>query len=104
MIFHDVGAAAAPPYRAVVDIDFAGVEEIDQGLTPAPLAAGTIRVAIADGRVADQEEGRKLWICRGIETNLCVSGRVGGGAFHRNRLSGILCQRCRNGNNQHWEN
>jgi hypothetical protein len=73
-----------------VDVDPAGIEEIDQRLTPTPLTAGTVGVAVADGRVADQEEGRKFRICRRFEANLRVSAGVSGGTLHGEGLGRIL--------------
>ena len=77
LILHDVRAAAAAADGAIVDVDLAGVEEIDQRLTPTPLTAGTVGVAVADGRVSDQKERWKLRVGRGFEPDLRVGGGIG---------------------------
>ncbi len=73
LIFHDVGAAAAAADRAVIHVDLAGIEEIDQRLAPSPLAARPVGMAVTDGRVANEEECWKLRIGGRLEADLRVA-------------------------------
>ena len=47
-------------------------------------------MAVADGRVANQEEGWKLWVGGWFEANLRVSAGVCGRALHGEGLGRIL--------------
>jgi len=87
LVFHDVGAAAATADGAVVDVDFGGVEELDEWLAPAPLAAGSIGMAIANGGVADEKKRGQAGIGRWLEPDLRVGRRVSCGAFHARGIS-----------------
>ena len=66
LVFHDVGPAAASANGAVIDVDLAGIEEIDQRLTPTPLTIQPRRrdrcapLSRRPGRAWEVRVGRRL--------------------------------------------
>jgi hypothetical protein len=58
----DVGVAGEAADGAVDDVDLGGVEEVGDGRAPAPETVGAEAVAVADGGVADEDEGGELGV------------------------------------------
>jgi hypothetical protein len=58
----DVGVAGEAADGAVDDVDFGGVEEVGDGRAPSPEAVGAHAVAVADGGVADEDEGGEFGV------------------------------------------
>lgn len=103
LIFHNVGPAATTPDGAIVDIDSAGVEEVDQRLTPPPLTTGAVGMTVADSGIPHKEKGWKLRVGRGSKPNFRVSAGIGGGALHRERLGRTLSDESGNGDEDEGE-
>jgi hypothetical protein len=77
----------------VDDVDFGGVEEVVDGVTPAPEAVGADAVAVADGGVADEDEGGECGVGWLLEAETFLLGGGVGLRAHGARWGGGRCGR-----------
>ena len=63
----NVGAAAGAAEGLILDIDFGGVEEAGERMSPAPEAVGADVPTVLDCRIADKEESRQGGIVAGMQ-------------------------------------
>jgi hypothetical protein len=80
MALGDVGVAGEAADGAVDDVDLGRVEEVGDRGAPSPESVGAEAVAVADGGVADQDEGWKGGVGGAGEAE---AGFLGGGVLRR---------------------
>jgi hypothetical protein len=90
----DVGVGREAADGAVDNVDFGGVEKVGNGCAPAPEAVGAFAVSVADGRVADEDEGREFGVGRAGETEVCLLCAGVHGWAARTRRGGRGFGRC----------
>jgi len=66
----DVAMAGEAADGAVDDVDLGGIEEVGDGSAPAPEAVGAFSVSVADGGVADEDDGGQVGIGRSGEAEI----------------------------------
>jgi hypothetical protein len=86
----DVGVAGEAADGAVDDVDFGGVEEVGDGRAPTPETVGAEAVAVADGGVADEDEGGELGVGGAGEAEGGFLGFGVGGLWWCGLLGGLL--------------